>query len=267
MIATNCGKCCFLTKSIHGLKCAAGQFCNINEGQQVVTPGCCKLQRSSKWEQKQLAGKSTEDLLKTVREEMGLRFNLVVIFDEQVHTSEFLEKTLNDTWYHKFCSEIIVADLTGNEKREGLSIDFVKQYDGPTKIKTDCVVEHGESHPAAIRRVVKLFAKKGNYLMVVPAGQKISNLDKLDQHLRNVDTRVAFWHFPIRCGNTTLVEKYPYYGLYLLKPYLCFSRPFLAIQEGAEPVANDEPFCAELQKYENELGLSLCWLFDRCKLV
>jgi len=266
MIGTNCGNCCFLVQNANGIGCAAGQFCNMNEMNQVVTPGFCRLKRSAKWKNRQLVGKSMEDCIETAYEEMGLlSFDMVVIFDEKMQAMENIQKTLDDSWYHDYCKHVLIADLTGTEDRKGTSVEYVKNYSGPTNIKTDCVIDPSESHPAAIRRVFKM--TNSNFVLVIPAGQWITGLERLSDHLSKGWSRAAFWHFPIRCGETVLVEKYPYYGLYLSQPYQKLSRPFIKLDGQEDPVANDNPFCVELQQYEDDLGLSLTWMFDRCRLV
>jgi hypothetical protein len=69
----------------------------------------------------------------------------------------------------------------------------------------DCLVNPEDSHKVATDWAMRLVSTP--YFIVLEAGRILRNVEALADHVRNVDSRVIHWHFPIRSGRSTLVSR------------------------------------------------------------
>ncbi len=211
---TDCNSCCFLKKLNDRVGCQADQFCVIGE-QSTYTPGFCKTKRSEKWANNKKQGDFGDknlDLVGIADFENKLRFDLIIIFDETKQTVETLNKTLSLDWTNKFCKQIIIADITGKPKRDKQFLNSIKNRTGIPLI-IDCASDK-ENKVRTIRRLVVKCQQK--YFMVVPAGQKLRNINNLHDHLQDCDSRSIYYRFPTKFGFTRIDSiDNNFYGLYI----------------------------------------------------
>jgi len=252
MLATNCEACRFL---MEGAGCAAGRFCIKDAEDHIVAPGQCRLRKDRAWE----PDLDLEQAHEKAKEDLTLKFDLFVTYDEKTETITQLDKTVQ--WFIRspFCNRIVIADITGQENRHGMSVSFAKHVYkedfASGKLVVDASIDKEEKTPVSIRRLAKM--SKSKYFIVLPADKIISDLDLLNDHLVNDDVRAVFWSFPTRIGSCTDVSTpFQCYGLYLTGPY-----KFLNSK------SDDSPFSLQLIDIEKETGICLSWFFDRCKIV
>lgn len=247
MITTGCEGCCFLNEKDQHKSCAMRQYTAIKDG-IVYAPGYCRMCRSTKWAKKQ----NTVDpkkLMNLIREEQTLEFDLLVFFDEQIHTTKMLERTLNSDWYSKYSKKNIILDTTGFSKdRKNLALQYLNSREHTVPTVVDSSVEHESVMQRAetIRRVASKV--KSNFFMTIPAGNIIVNLEIIAQSVKNIPSRVIYWYCPFCIGSTALVSAEFNYGLFITKPY----RALVQSQQV-------ESFTSELRKEELETGIGLAW--------
>jgi len=256
MIKTNCEKCCFAQKTGTERGCLAGQFC-IDNGMQLSTPGCCRLERSYTWMNKQ-DETDIDKLIDKARDGAGIYdgIPLIIFFNEELKIRS-LADTIENLWTTNYFSEIVIADITKPENRTDILIQYIKTLD-IKNIKIDYTVNETWEYPAAVlRRIGRKLSCK--YFLVMSAGSIILNphiaLGSLCDHLVEAKTRCVYWYFPKQYGNTILVEKEPIDGLYLSRPYKYLVDKSL------------DPFIKQLDVIEEDLKMSLSYLFDECVVV
>jgi len=259
MIATNCMTCCFFNKyKMQGTGCIAGQFC-VTNNDKTWAPGCCRMSRSKQWAKIT----SNNDLIKAAREEISLRFSLLVLFNEHIHTLEDLQLTIGTLWYQGWATEIIVADTTGSKNRHGLSTNVFKSHTNKRKINDDIPplfldISSDTESPDKMEETVRRISQKihDKLFMVIPAGQKCFNILYLWKHIKLLQTRVLMWKLPIWVGDTPVSEINTPYGLYLTEPYKT------VIQKN-----NDKSFRKQLAIEEEETGIELSLTCTECGLT
>lgn len=253
---TDCQSCCFFTDSHMGKGCLARQLC-VKEP-YLHAPGCCRLYRSNKWT-KDHEFDDIDDLIKLVRQANGLRFALFVVFDGISNSIEELIRSITGDWLKQFCKQIIVVDVTGEKDRDYTAINYIRKNDFEIPISIDCSIKREIDYkPEAIRRVTKMTTLP--YFLVIPAGKIISNLYMLDDHLKNIDSRVVLWRFPVQIGRTLILPNEPYYGLYRSREY----KKFVKRYDNQKDSYNRQSFLYELQYYEQQIDFSLSWHFNDC---
>jgi len=260
---TDCNSCCFLKKLEDGVTCQANQLCIAKE-QSVSTPGFCKTKRSEKWakrqQQEQTRSLDIQDLVCMVDLENKLSFDLIVVFDETKQTIETLNKTLSFDWTNKFCKQIIIADITGKPKRDKQFLNSIKNYTG-IPLVIDCSCDN-ENRVRAIRRLT--IKCKQKYFMIIPAGQKLSNINNLYDHLQNNDSRNIYYRFPTKFGFTKIdpIDN-NFYGLYITHMF-----KFLTSRCDEECIYNQPCECKVFQeditKMEKQCQIKLSNIFWDC---
>ncbi len=255
MITTDCNTCCFLKQSDQGKGCTLGQWC-VTKDDKTNAPGYCRLCRSRKWYKKQdTVDMST--LCKKLTEENGLKFDMLVFFDEAENSIDDLKKTLDSHWYGEFAKKIIIVDTTGfGPNRENLAMQYLnsKEHSIPTIV--DSSVEHESSldREETIRRISKQVMAP--FFMALPAGMTVKNLDALNVMVQHMAYRVIHWSFVRVIGATMLVSQKLYSGLFITKPY-----------KNLMKIPEVESFTEQLQIEEDKTTIKLslpCW---NCLLV
>ncbi len=264
MINSICKFCCFATDNDGKRGCLAEQFCLISKDNVMYAPGYCRMKRSVKWANGNFPNKEENSLLDMVqkaRQENGLSgTTLVLVFDEAQHSVAHLQRSLSTDWpfTQKFFNKIIVADITGNDRKK-ISLDIIKEQDDSAQILVDLSVNReAQQIPETIRRISKII--KSQFFMVLYSGNVIGHLEALDNHLKYCDTRTIFWYFPEKYGKTSIVVRNPYYGLYATAPYKILVKRYTNEEDSAKRF----PFCIELLPYEEYLGFCLSQLFNNC---
>jgi len=250
MIHTKCSDCCFFENN----KCIANQW--IEDGEEVFTRGYCHLKRTYAWKQ-QYPQLNKNALLALVRRELSLRFDLLVLFDENIHTEGDLQRTINTPyWKYEFCNKIMIADISGNNNiTKNISIEFLKRNQ---KIYVDKSVDK-ENPVRAISRLYKNFQSR--YFLVLWAGLIIDDLNELDKHLQQYSGRAVHWRFPNKICETYIDYQYNVVGLYHKMGF------HLLHQRCVEDCLISQPckcptFAKTILKDSEDVGFNLSFLFN-----
>ncbi len=262
---TSCKQCCFLKQDYKGVGCVAGQYC-IFRDDNIYTPGFCRLKRNQKWKDSQ-SGTCEEDFLNIAKQENILKFDLMIIFDECIHSYEDLEKTTEILWMDDRCKQIIICDITGNRVSNGYSKEFLDNYNGEISLKLDCSV-NAENAVRSIRRMVVNCREK--YFLVLPAGKILSRVNLLAQKIQK-NTRNILWMFPQQYGYNTIVN---YRGNTIFSLYHKDTFKFLTDHCIEKCLENDQPckckpFFNYLKRVEEETSseVFLSQTIDNCVIV
>lgn len=254
MITTGCEGCCFLRQDDNGKGCDAQQLCELKDG-QMFAPGYCRVCRSNKWASKQDEAGITNLLHRTI-EENELKMDLLVLFDETVHTIENLKRTLGIDWYVKYTRNVIIVDVTGFGERKNLALQYLesREHSVPTVANSSVYHESIVEREATIRRIsTKVTAP---FFMTIPAGNIVSNMPLLAKTVQFVPNRVIYWSFPVMMGMTIIAPTNAHYGLFITKPYRTLTKS-----------PESEPFSKQLVAEEAEMGMRLSWLCADCGLI
>lgn len=254
MITTGCNGCCFFKQDNKGGRCALAQLCATQDG-KTFAPGYCRYCRSIKWGKKQ-DETNIGKLVNKVVKENGLKFDLLVYFDEHSHTLESLKKTLDSDWYIPYAQKIIIADVTGFGQRKNIALQYLKDQNLNIPITVDSSVanEPISERESTIKRLSKQVTSP--FFMMIPAEGMIINIGALAEAVQNIPSRVIHWNFPMAVGGTTVIPNKCYYGLFITKPYRALT---------GSPEA--KPFSEQLPKEEQETGMGLSWFCQECGLI
>jgi hypothetical protein len=254
MIVTGCEGCCFLKRNDKGRGCALGQMC-VAKDERVFAPGYCRTCRSDAWASKQNE-KNITKLLEKVIEENTLKMDLLVFFDEAIHSLKDLQRTFNNDWHVKYTKNIIIADVTGFGKRQNLALQYLKseKHSIPIIIDSSVSNEPFTQWESTIRRLsLKITAP---FFMAIPAGSILRNISVLAKTIKYTPSRVIQWSLPIKIGNTIIVPNDSCYGLFITKPY----RVLIKSPES-------KSFSQQLAIEEIETKMKLSWLCPECGLI
>jgi hypothetical protein len=216
----------------------------------TFAPGYCRFCRSYKWRRKQ----DTVDLsqlYQKILDERALKFDMLVIFDETIHTIDDLDRTLESTWYQQCVQKIIIVDVTGFGNRENLALQYIKKRINiiPIVIDSSVIHESIDQRNDTLRRLSKQIIAP--FFMVIPAGRKIDNFDYFATMIKYMPIRVIHWSFPFTVGETTIMPNQLHYGLFITAPYR-------AIMKSPET----ESFTQQLRKEEIETEMGLSWFCE-----
>lgn len=268
---TNCIGCCFLTQDDKGIGCKAGQYC-ILSGENVYTPGYCYLKRGTRWKENLLATNEEIDLLEYAKRENILSFDLFIVFDEWIHNIEHLYATLgNINWTLGLHKNIKILDITGNATRSGSAIEFLKNhnYDESISPFVDCSI-NSENPVRAIRRNIFGSRTDSRYYLILPAGKKLTNIDKLQNIINQQNFKNVFWKFPQKYGDSIIDHRgNSIFGLYHKNSF-----KFLSGRCEPECIETDQPckctsFYNNIQKIEKDTSseIFLTHLIHECVIV
>lgn len=254
MITTGCEGCCFLKHDKIGKGCILQQLCALQDG-QAFAPGYCRQCRSTKWAAKQDKTDIAKLLHKTI-EENELKMDLLVFFDETVHTVDNLRRTLGTDWYVKYTNNVIIIDTTGFGERRNLALQYLKskEHSVPTIVDSSVAKELPSQREATIRRLsAKVTAP---FFMTIPAGSVVNNILLFSKTVQYVPSRVIQWSFPMMIGRTMISPTNAHYGLFLTKPYRALTKS-----------PEVESFSKQLSIEEKEMKMRLSWFCSECGLV
>ncbi|KKN98927.1 hypothetical protein LCGC14_0141720 [marine sediment metagenome] len=263
MITTDCERCCFLDRRGCAKKCVLKQVFAL-KNEQAFAPGYCRLCRSSKWAKKQNTTELSE-LQREVLEECGLKFDLLIFFDESLNSIEDLDHTLDPNWYFHYANKIIIVDVTGfGSHRENLALQYINKRQSTLTLSnlvcedagsipnTPIVANSSSSHEPiqdgekTIKRISKLITSP--FFLAIPAGSTISpeKFRQFASMVRRVPSRVIHWSFPYKMGSTIFTPYNLTYGLFITKPYLHLTE-------------SDKSFTERLRDEEAETEIGLSW--------
>lgn len=245
MWATPCEHCIFHRSDTK--KCTVGQHCITTDG-RTEAPGFCRLFRTDKWAERHTDHK--DDYGTLARQESAFRYAALVLFDERRHSAEHLERTIAGLEREHAYDRMIIADMTGVDESRGVGLTYLRsrEWRGPAHVER--LVERCTDNHAAVQFAARLV--KEPYFVVVGAGPAVEGLAAFAAHLRDVDSRVVFWCFPVLRGRTQLVEPFSAGGVYITQAFR---------QLGGN---RQDPFFLKLRTIEEHLGILLTWTFDRC---
>jgi hypothetical protein len=254
MITTGCEGCCFFVSDDTGKGCAIKQLC-VSKNGRVFAPGYCRMCRSRKWAKKQNTADMSQ-LHEKVIDEMALRFDLLVFFDEAHNTAGDLEKTLGPNWYRPYAKKVIIMDTTGFGERKNLALQYLQAKKHSIQTVVDSSSEHEtiDQRGDTLRRVSKQV--KSPFFMAISAGNTLFNLHTLARKVQHVSSRVIHWTFPFAIGSTATIPQELNYGLFITMPYKELMK---------SPIK--ESFTQRLWIEEEETGMGLSWLFAESWLV
>lgn len=254
MITTGCEGCCFLKKTNKGNGCVLNQFCASKDG-QTFAPGYCRTCRSHAWAKKQKHS-STKPLFCCVGEELSLKMDLLVFFDEDRNTLADLERTLDSDWHSKYTQKIIILDVTGFGNRQNLALQYINSKKHTIPIIVDSSVQHEaiSQRGGSIRRISNKVTAP--FFLTIPAGATLNNFEMFAKMIQSVPSRVIHWSFPTKKGDTVLVPSYFNCGLFITVPYRSLMK---------SPEA--ESFTKQLKKEELETEMGLSWFCADCWLT
>lgn len=251
MITTGCEGCCFFVEEGGGRGCSLGQQCFLQD-EQVVAQGYCRMCRSHKW-----AEKHRDNPCSAMLEELTLRMDMIVFFDEAVNDLADLERTLDSDWYTEHTNRVIVADITGfGNDRKTLALQYLKKRNHQVPTIVDSSVRHEKigQREETIRRLVRQV--KSPFFLTIPAGLQLKYFDTFARNVENVPTRVIHWSFPFFAGKTMFVTQQFIYGLFI-------TRPYRAIMQSPDV----KLFSNQLRKEEIETKMSLSWQCENCEIT
>lgn len=240
MYCSNCEQCVFLDKS---KTCNVNQLYNVGN-ETIATFGVCKFFRTTKWVGLNRS-QNLSELESIAQEELGLSFDMIVLYDPSKHSEEDLSLSLDDWWHKPWCKKIVVANIGETENpnsqiRQLLSYSCVKSIPSEN-LKINIAIERNPN--GYYGEILRLSDEiKSRLFMVVEAGNAVVNLTYLDRLLQGGNFPGVFWHFPeIGMGrsaddrmsnNVTLYPRHPVFGLYMTNPYR-------ALATGAQSFADD----------------------------
>lgn len=249
MLSTPCELCCF--GDCEKRACRAGQYC-VEAGETFAAPGFCRLYRAQTWLKRQQEKGASLDLGCLIQEatrESTLTYDLMVLYDERVHTPEMLRLTLSTM---DQAETNIIVDTTGAQTREHTALAVAKEFPR-APYKVECIVDNNTVGGKAIDLASRLVER--SYFVVVEAGRRIMGLGQLRMELHCIQSRAVYWHFPFYVGKTAMVAPRTGMGVYLKA---AFDR-LGGYQE--------KPYWQKLADYEDKTGWSLSWLCERGALV
>jgi len=250
MWATPCERCIFHRSGT--TKCQVGQYCvahgDKTEAAGTGAPGFCRLFRSDRWARKHVD--QADDYEALARQEAEFRYAAVVLLDEQRHSAEHLERTITGLEREPEYDQVIVVDMTGLNGSNGVARVYQKGRAWHAPVHVERIVERVTDSHTAVQFAAKLIREP--YFLVVEAGQTIEGLAEFATHVRDVDSRVVYWCFPILRGRTQVAEPFHGGGVYITQAFR---------QLGGN---RKNPFFLKLRTIEEQLGILLTWTFDRC---
>lgn len=255
MIHTKCSDCCFFQSN----RCIADQW--IEDGSEPFARGYCHLKRTLAWKQ-QYAQLNNTAMLALVKRELALKFDLLILFDENTHTEDDLHRTIDTPkWKDQFCTSIMIADMTGDQYRiKNISRQFLTDHiqNASIPLYVDQSVEK-ENLARTISRLYKKFDSR--YFLVLSAGQIIHNLSVLNESLTTHIGRAVHWRFPVKANETYVDFMCPIIGLYHRFGF------HLLHQRCTEECLKSQPckcpsFIQTLSKDSQQLGFNLSFLFS-----
>lgn len=254
MITTGCEGCCFLKQDNKGKGCVLGQMSAVKDG-KVYAPGYCRSCRSQKWAKKQNET-DIQTLYDNTLKENSLKFDLLIVFDEDYNDVIDLETTLNSDWYIGYARKIIIMDVTGFGNRENFALQYLKskEHSVPTVVDSSVLYESSDQRDATIRRVSSQVTSP--FFMVMPAGKKLIKLNALSNMISLTPSRVIHWSFPFVVGSTIIIPNKLHYGLFITVPYKSLMK-----------LPETESFTKQLEKEETETMMKLSWLCDDHLLI
>ena len=241
MWATPCERCIFHRSGT--TECQVGQHCVANED-KIEAPGFCRLFRTDQWARKHVD--QADDYEALARQEAEFKYAAVVLFDEQRHSAEHLERMIAGLEREPACDQVIIVDTTGLERSRGVALAYQRSRVWRAPVH----VERATDSHTAVQFAAKLI--KEPYFLVIEAGQTVAGLPEFAAHLRDVDSRVVYWCFPILRGRTQVTEPFNGSGVYITQAFR---------QLGGN---RKNPFFLKLRTIEEQLGILLTWTFDRC---
>lgn len=244
MLSTPCTACEFATTESRG--CEAGQFC-VNDGNGMAAPGFCRLFGKA---QPGVPQASIEERIQRARQRSSLAFDLVVWFDERRHTSEQLRRSV--TQVHPHCRKLIVIDTTGSALRTRVAREVLAEQGVRRPYSLECPTDSTEDHHVAIDRAQRLI--QAPYFLVLEAGRVIHGITAWADHIRDTDSRVIHWYFPIVQGETVLTQPAGANGAWITAAYRQIGCSI------ARPAFNT------LAIYESQGGCGLSWLLSEAVL-
>jgi len=255
MITTGCNGCCFFVEKDSMKGCSLNQLCVSSDDNSVVAPGYCRQCRSHQWAKKQKSN-NPQDLLQAVVRENALKFDMLVLFDEQRHSLEALQLTLDSDWYLQYANKIIIVDVTGFGDRKNIALKYLKTNKNTTPIIVDSsrLHESPDEKEDTISRISKQITSP--FFLVISAGNRVVNMDALATKVGVMPSRVIHWSFPLLWGRTAVVPYEMDHGLFLTKPYLALNRSDV-----------NKSFSQILRKEEEELKMRLSWFCSECGIV
>ncbi len=245
MWATPCEHCIF-HRSDAG-ECGVGQHC-VTDQDKTEAPGFCRLFRTDKWANQHLDYAGDYEAL--ARQEAEFRYAAVVLFDERRHSAEHLERTITGLEREPRYGQIIIVDMTGLKGSNGVVRVYQKGRAWHAPVHLERIAERVTDSHIAVQFAAKLIQQP--YFLVVEAGQTIEGLAEFATHVRDVDSRVVYWCFPILRGRTQVTEPFNGGGVYITQAFR---------QLGGN---RKNPFFLKLRTIEEQLGILLTWTFDRC---
>lgn len=254
MLTTGCEGCCFLKQDTKGKRCALSQMCVQGNG-ITFAPGYCRFCRSHKWQQEQNTT-DLQQLYQKTLDERALKFDMLIIFDETVHTNDDLNATLRSDWYQTYVQKIIIVDVTGFEKKQNVALQYIQNQLNVVSIMVDSSVNHEsiDQRNNTLRRLSKQIAAP--FFMVIPAGKMVTNFDYFAAIIQYMSSRVIHWSFPLMVGGIAAVPYQFHYGLFITKPYL-------ALMKSPEI----ESFTQRLRKEEIKTQMGLSWFCTDCRMT
>jgi hypothetical protein len=254
MIHTKCSDCCFFQEN----KCFANQW--IEDGQEPFARGYCHLKRTFAWSQ-QYPQLNAKALLALVKRELSLKFDLLVLFDENVFTYDDLHKTINTLgWKDEFCINTIIADTTGNKNRpNNISRQFLAKNTGNN---STLLVDQSVDKENSVRTIDRIYKKfDSRYFLVLTAGQIVDNLDALNMSLTTNIGRAVHWRFPIKANDTYVDFINPIIGLYHRMGFHLLHRRCVENCLESQP-CKCPTFVQTLSQDSEKIGFNLSFLFN-----
>ena len=181
------------------------------------------------------------------RQEAEFKYAAVVLFDEQRHSAEHLERMIAGLEREPACDQVIIVDTTGLERSRGVALAYQRSRVWRAPVH----VERATDSHTAVQFAAKLI-KEPYFLVVVEAGQTTERLAQFATHVRDVDSRVIYWCFPILRGRTQVAKPFHGGGVYITQAFR---------QLGGN---RKNPFFLKLRTIEEQLGILLTWAFDGC---
>jgi len=255
MITTGCDGCCFFVDKDSVKGCSLNQLCVSSDKNSVIAPGYCRQCRSHQWAKKQKSN-NPQDLLLAVVKENALRFDMLVLFDENIHSIEALKLTLDSDWYAKYANKVIIVDVTGFGNRKNIALEYLRDNKStvPVTVDSSRLHESLDEKGGTIRRISKQVTSP--FFLVISAGNRIVNMDALSSKVEAMPSRVIHWSFPLLWGRTAVVPYEMDHGLFLTKPYLSINKSDI-----------EKSFSQVLREEEEEMKMRLSWFCSECGII
>jgi hypothetical protein len=239
-----------------GQGCAIKQACFIQDD-RIFAPGYCRRCRSNKWARKQEGFPNVGKLFDKVTEENELKFDMLVFFDEALHSIESLDRTLGTGWFVPYAQKAIIMDVTGFGKRKNIALQYIqgcKKPIIPCRVDSSVACESFSQRECTIKRLSTQVTAP--FFLTIPAGNMIKNMDLLAKNVQYVPSRVIQWTFPMIVGSTVVVPAMSHCGLFITKPYMALTKKTEA-----------KVFSEQLTIEEKETEMGLSWFCYECGLV